>query len=688
MPPVLIPVLVAAGASTAAATVGAYAITIGASIALSIALRPDDKKAQAEQRDPAQIQRRQAIPSRIRGYGEDMLAGAVIFFGESAGVFYEVFYHCEGPIEGFVANWLNDVDGQTDASGFATVEPWGSFVRVLNYEGGTGQLASTPLVNAFPGQWTTNHRLRGCAYSVLRCAAVQEQNFQKVFPTGVPGLRVRVKQSKVYDGRDATQNPASEATWKYSDLAGPCIADHLTYKRGFRIPRSYLNQASFDAHANLCNQNVPLKGGGTEKRYRIGGTYELTEEHRETQAKLLATCEGELYLVPDGTIGIRGGAWEEPTVTLTDADIISYTYVQENDALSEFNRLKISYKSPLHDFQIIETEAWDDLAAQDAAGEIIEKPFTLSMVPSHGQARRLAKIEAHKNNPRHRLEIVARPRALLTIGQRTVHLKLDELGIDEPFLIRSSTIPPDLKAIPMTITSFGPEAYAWNPATEEGTPPPVPGAINVSVVPPVPTGAVLSIVRTQVQSGTYAVKVRATVNALTGDNARFVTIGRFRKTGDPDWIDMAEDGAWKVISGLLDDGAQYEVQVAHAGWGGKNSRAVSAWVPAGTITASSDPVAPGPMTNLATTVSGTTVTINARTPASANFRAWRLYRGTTNVAGAAVLVGGDRVAGPNVAVTATDPGRPAATTYYYWVDAVNASGLASAKTGPSTIAVP
>ena len=53
---------------------------------------------------------------------------------------------------------------------------------------------------------------------------------------------------------------------------------------------------------------------------------------------MLATCDAEFVTFPDGTVGIWGGRWQEPTMTLTDRDLVVAEYVQGNDKLAAFNR--------------------------------------------------------------------------------------------------------------------------------------------------------------------------------------------------------------------------------------------------------------------------------------------------------------------------------------------------------------
>src|SRR5690606_15493379 len=119
----------------------------------------------------------------------------------------------------------------------------------------------------WPDAWTSEHRLRGIAYTVAQFASGAAQNIQKVFPemSNTP-VRALCRLSKVWD-------PRSNIT-AWSDNPSLCILDYLTHRDGYRLTRDDIDIPSFAAFANLCDEPVPLAAGGTEKRYRLWGVYQ------------------------------------------------------------------------------------------------------------------------------------------------------------------------------------------------------------------------------------------------------------------------------------------------------------------------------------------------------------------------------------------------------------------------------
>src|SRR5690606_23810070 len=132
----------------------------------------------------------------------------------------------------------------------------------------------------------------------------------------------RARLSKVYDPREVGHDPADPGTWAWSENAGLAILDYLTHPDGMRLSKDDCDLESFAAFADLCDEAVPLAAGGTEKRYRLWGVYQLTDEPDAVIQRMRRACDAEFYQTPEGKIGIRGGKWEAPTVTLREGQIL------------------------------------------------------------------------------------------------------------------------------------------------------------------------------------------------------------------------------------------------------------------------------------------------------------------------------------------------------------------------------
>lgn len=672
MPAVLIPVITAAAASAGVtlsattASIIAYGITIAGTLGASFLLAGQQKQKGSSQ----QVTVKQALPARTHSYGRVKIGGAVGFLETGdLGALFRLVVHDQGELDAFEEWWLGDQNANL-SGGAVSVLPWGSNITIESHAGADDQAASAMLLAAFPGIWTADHRLRGLAYSVMRCGWVREKVFGKVYPNGVPDLRVVARGARVFD-------PRSGLT-QFSRNAGLCLLDHLEHPDGLRIAPAMIDRASFGAFGAVCDEPVLLGSGGTEPRYCVDLTYSLTDQPIEVHRKLLQACDAEIYPTPDGRIGVRGGVYTAPTVTLNEDCITGYRHVGGADRLAAFNHLKLTFTNPAADYQPAEIDPWEDLDSQAAVGRL-RQDLELAQVTSWTQARRLGKIALSRGNPEHRLTLQTDAAGIVALGERCVRVTLAEIDLDAAFLVERCELRFDgtqLVGCALELSSIAADAYAWSTA-EEGTAPVTPQDTNTAATPPKPTGLVLGLVRTQITAGIYAVRIRATVDALAG--TAWETIGRYRKVGAADWIEMASDGDWAAISDVVEDGGDYEVQAAHAGYGGASSGTIGDWTDPQTIATVADPTAPDQPSGLGVVPGSGTATVSWFNPVSANFYAVTVYRGTSNDF-ALASVAGQQFGAPGQLVEFSET-LPAGL-YYWWALSVNRSGAPSSPTGP------
>lgn len=464
-----------------ASTVGTLALGLGVSYVSSLLNRPQQQKP-----SDGQVETRQAIPPRVWHYGRVKVGGAVAFYESRDATLYKVVMVSSREVDAIEQVYLNDAVMALDGSGFVTTEPYenGSnpLVRVATHLGTESQAADAILTGAFPGEWTADHRLRGTAYIVISCATGPTDEFQAHYPSGEPQVSALLRGCKIYDPRIGL------TVW--SDNPALAILDYLTAPDGYARPLAKIDLPSFIAMANLCDEAVALAAGGTEKRYRIATTVNLTEARKDVLARLLESCDASLYPLQNGKVAIRGGKWEAPTVTI-DADLghIIETNFAPPDAMSRFNELSIQYLDPALDYVENEGTPWQDVADIAATGELVTVPADYVQVPSHSQARRLAKIRMARENSDWVGEIVTNLNGLNVIDQRVITLNWPELDINGPYWVEGAPeLLPDWTGVRISLRSANAAAYDWTTA-EEGTSTSIPPdtAPVLSLDPPILT---------------------------------------------------------------------------------------------------------------------------------------------------------------------------------------------------------
>lgn len=487
---------ISAGLATAIGIGVLAAGAIGVSL-LAGALTPGVQQPKPSER---QTTIRQAVGARVRFYGRVKVGGTLWFFDTAAGALYVGITLNEGEISAIVETWLNDAEVTIDSGTNWVTAPDQYLIngdtdpvaRIYYKLGTDTQTVHAALDSAFASV-NAAHRLRGVANVLAVFLEVDSEAIAEVYPQYVPQLRAVIDASLVKSVR-------TTGAVIFSDNAADVIYDYLTAVDGAGFPygagyrESQIDLASFQAFADLSDQAVALKAGGTVARYKLAGGYGLNERIRDVLPRLLRACDAALYMTAEGKLAIRGGEWIEPVLTLDDGlgHIISAEFRMGQSALAAFNELTVTYTEPTLDYQEAEAQVWQDTDNIALRGRVLPAQLDVLWAPNHSQARRLAKIHTKKSNPRWAGTVITNYYGMNAVGEATVNVKFSPLGIDESFAINRIEFLPDGSGVKLDISSLGPEAYEWDAATEEGEGPSVPPDTTDSVV----TGPVTTLVAT------------------------------------------------------------------------------------------------------------------------------------------------------------------------------------------------
>jgi hypothetical protein len=619
------------------------------------------------------------VAPRQRHYGRVKTSGVLTFAESKNGALFKVLALGTGLLDAIEELWVDDNRVvNSGANGLVPTAPYGNRLLIQTRLGLATETHYAHLSGFFT-EWTSAHRGDGMSSLYAVQYAVKQDQISSIFPNLSNTLyRAVVRGAKVL-------NPVTGLV-DWSDNAAAVVRDYIVHADGMRLPVSLVSTsqaaAGWLAAYNRAAEAVPRKGGGTEPRYRLWGTYRFDERPADVLGRMQECCDARIVPTPDGGVTLDIGAWEEPTVILDEDAIVGFSEVSRGrDILTTANTIRATYLSSVHDYQSTDADQWIDDADAALRGEIVtERQFILA--PSHSQARRLMKLAAYRANPSWIGNFQFNLKALAAFGKRFVRIRYPLFGINEVFEVQDFRFNIGeggiLTGVSMQLISMPSTAYAWNAATEEGTAP-VSENVVVDRTIPLPTGFSFGVNRITVGGQMVPVGVIQFNLAPAG----LMIEGRYKRTADSAWqVIPVGDQATEAQTGALSDGDQYEAQVRHITVTGRQG----AWTASQTLTVVADTTAPGVVSGVTKTGGAGTVNLGWTSPNSANYSAANIRRNTVNTEGTATLVRTEYGA-PSAADGWQDTGLTAGT-YYYWIKARNASGVESASvaTGAVTVA--
>lgn len=677
-----------AGISVAGASLGTLLLASSALTAVGTLVGggPRAPKPQA-----AETQLKQAIPPRMRWCGVRRSFGALVLFDTAAdGSAVDVVAFKSGRANAVVQTFLADdpitIVGDVVQEGEDDRYQDG-VVRVGFNMGLPTETAFPAVMAKLPGLWTADHRGDKIFSGYLIKAPVKDKKFLETYPQGDNfQLSVAAEGELVFDPRDPAQDPDDESTWVYSDNPALYLLWYLITQRNVDYSRKILPVLSYwiDA-ADYCDELVPLKDGGSEKRYRCCVMYDSTAEPAGVISEILATFDGWLCPNSLGHLIIHPGRYVEPTVTITPDMIVEYRHQANLEVEDVVNELVVSYISDEHQWSEVTCDPWRDEDSISNLGMLNSKPFG-PQTPSHRQNRTLAKIEMERNNAPDRGTVTTTYDGRVAIGQRFVNLPLVEAGValySGPVEIKTMQKNLQTGGVTFDWVRASPIAYTWNPATEEGEPAPV--GSRVASPPLLAPG--ITTATAELGDGGSSARVRITVDGY--DRSDITWYARWRVTTDTTWneqeySDIDPGPAAVLLTSLVPTDVAIDVQVAYGVGDGR----ISPWSALSSVSTSTANLAPAPVSEEAVTSPATgQATIAWRDPNSTNYDATRLYRNTTNNFGTATQVNGDIIGALGATQVYDDTGLLTGSTQHYWLVTVSKSGIAGSPTYVGSVVI-
>lgn len=426
-----------------------------------------------------------AQEARIWAYGRASNAGTLKYW-EATGtdnktLWLVVAYH-DTPIDGIEGFYVNDAGGLTAVtfSGNDAVGAYAGFMSRYDKLGDVNQTVETNL-DVASTKWTSNHRLRGIAYYVWKLTYDTTK-----YPSGHPSPLIVFRGRKLWDprldpafGGSGTHNVNDESTWTWSQNAALCALDYAkgvqlngTFIGGMKCPISGLDLDAWVAAANICDENVALKGGGTEKRYTVNGLVSSLEDKQGVFAALLQAMAA-VPVVRNGKLGVVAGAAVTSSTTLSDDELAGPLTLNPSRSFQDkHNTITSVYYDRLSKQGVSDLPVLSDPTFVAADGGItLEHEIRHRFTDSPATAQRINKILLADEREQLIIEALWKPKAA-------------KLPIDGTFLWTSDAASYFSQKMRVTSRQRQPDGsfkivarqetdakYAWAESTEEQPPP-------------------------------------------------------------------------------------------------------------------------------------------------------------------------------------------------------------------------
>lgn len=631
-------------------------------------------------------------PPRVSAYGQSRLYPAYVLYennGEGRAV--DVGAVHDGEMSEFVRAYLNDDRITVGSSGSAALNGGnvaegtdgrygGNFIQLYWTN---GSIPGTPIANVItqlPGIWTSDHRGDGVVMLGLVCSPVKSEDFLDIYPNGVPTPSLVGKWQRCPDPFAA--DPTDEDGWTWTENVIRQLMHYKMVREGVDYALKIAPALDYwKAAAAICDEDVALKAGGTEKRYRSCLSHKQTDKNGAVSDALLAACDGWMAPRADGALVVFAGRYTAPTVSIGPEHIVAYDWSYGVDDDEANNELICSYVSADHDYTTVECDAWRDEADIAARGQILSDGLD-PQVPSWGQVRRLAKRRMARTNAPYRGTVTTNTAGRIVRGHRYIYLNLTDAGttfFSGPVEIVALTRNLMTGGVTFSWVAANPAIDAWNPATEEGEP-----AAKGDRVAPQPLTAPTI---TDADPIFYEYGAQIAMDVSGPDRTDLTWHTRWRVTGDPVWneqqaVDTDPGAGVTLVSPIVPSNVSIDVEAAYSVGDGRTSP----WSATVIVSTSTAGIAPNPPTEVTATGDVGEADVTWRNPATANLSYVRVFRNTTTDFNTATAISGEIVGGLGQVMTITDTGL-AAGTFYYWVAAFNSSDVASSPAGPATATV-
>lgn len=389
-------------------------------------------------------------------YGQVRKGGVVTYYEASGGD--NRFLHQIIVLAGHEVDEIGDIyinDEVVTFNGDFVTGKWASKIRIQKFRGNQTTAPASLLEES--NQINGNFIGRGIAYLYVRYEYDQD-----VFANGIPLITAVVKGKRVFDPRTSTT--------AYSNNAALCVRDYLTAAYGMKT--TDVDDTAFSVAANVCDEAIPLDGGGTEPRYTMNGLARADQKHNDVLANMMTACAGTLFW-GGGKFILRAAAYTAPTKVLTLDDLRSQISLDTRTNLrDQFNYVQGTFNDADQRWITVDYPPFKSAAFVTEDGDE-ETPLDLElpMTTSGASAQRIAKLTLFRGREQMTLTADFGLNALDVEVGEIIALTIDRYGWNEKeFEVVGWRFGPNQDAgdlrISLSLRETSEAAFDWN--AEEG----------------------------------------------------------------------------------------------------------------------------------------------------------------------------------------------------------------------------
>jgi len=501
---------------------------------------------------------KQPITSRKIVYGRQKVSGAIVFM-ETSGK--SEYLHL---IVAIAANELNSIESiffndqqlTIDGSGNVTAPADLSGKAIVQTKLGADGQAYLNIAQYGAVSWSSNSTLDGIAYIYARLEFDND-----AYPNGIPNISAVVEGKKLFDPRTSGTS--------YSKNPALVLRDYLTNTEyGIGATSAEIDDTSFNTAANVCDENVTLAAGGTEKRYEAHGVIDTANQPKQIIEEILSSMAGSLYY-SGGKWYVKAGAYSAPSDTLTEDDLRgAISIVTKPSRRDNFNAIKgvflpdENYNWQPTDYPAITSSTFEE----EDGSERVFNELDLTFTQSNTMAQRIAKIALYKSRQQLVIQMPCKLTAFKHNIGDTVMVTLDRYGFSSKvFEVTdwnfSNSVDDNGNAelgVDLTLRELASSVYDWS--AEEAdfvrdnttlrspfdliTP-----AVSASDEVRIINEEVITVMNIEVTTSDF-LATQATVKAKKSTDSRFTSLGVADFDGDVVRFEMID----------VEDGATYDIR--------------------------------------------------------------------------------------------------------------------------------